>query len=609
MPPWSLLRGRSLRTWRRFRRSTTTLGGVFCKSRAMTLPLHRPYDCAIELQSGANPPRGRIFSLSRPVREAMEKYLAESLAAGIIRPSSSLAGAGFFFMGKDGTLRPCIDYRGINAMTVRNWYPLPLMDTAFDLLQGTTVFTKLDLCNAYHLVRIKEGDEWKTAFNTPTGHWEYLVMPFGLTNAPAVFQTLVNDKHDKHDRHDKQVCFCLFRQHPLLLPGRSVSPGSHQEGHIRRVLQRLLENRLFMKAEKCVFSCTSTTFLGYIISAGSIAMDPEKVCAVEQWSQPGDRKSLQRFLGFTNFYRRFIRGYSSVAMPLTRLTSTKVRFTWGPEAEGVFQSLKGKFTSAPILFHPDPNRQFIVEVDASNTGLGAVLSQRSAGDAKVHPCAFYSHRLSPAKWNYDIGNKELLAVKLAIEECSQWLEGARVPFLVWTDHKNFEYLHSAKRLNSRQARWALFFSRFDFHLAYRPGSKNVKPDALSRVFDPEDKTEALKTILRPEVFVHATGVDIEQEVREAAGTEAAVSGCLDGRQFVPGQSRAKVLQWGHASRLSGHPGNTSTLTFIQRKFWWPGMRGDVEEFVAACLVCAQAKVPHQSPQGLLQPLPIPHCLW
>ena len=578
------------------------LGEVFCKSRATTLPPHRPYDCAIELQPGAVPPRGRIFSLSRPERAAMEKYLAESLAAGIIRPSSSPAGAGFFFVGKkDGTLRPCIDYRGINAMTVRNRYPLPLMDSAFELLQGATVFTKLDLRNAYHLVRIREGDEWKTAFNTPTGHWEYLVMPFGLTNAPAVFQTLVNDiLGDMLNR------FVFVYLDDILIFSQDAQ--SHQ-GHVRKVLQRLLENRLFVKAEKCTFSCTSTTFLGYIISAGSIAMDPEKVRAVEQWPNPTDRKSLQRFLGFANFYRRFIRNYSSTAAPLTRLTSPKVKFIWSPETEAAFRGLKGRFTSAPILINPDPERQFIVEVDASNTGVGAVLSQRSAGDAKVHPCAFYSHRLSPAERNYDIGNKELLAVKLAIEEWRQWLEGAKVPFLVWTDHKNLEYLHSAKRLNSRQARWALFFSRFDFHLAYRPGTKNVKPDALSRMFEPEDRTETPETILRPEVFINATGVDIEQEVREAAGTEAAPSGCPDGRQFVPSQSRAKVLQWGHASRLSGHPGNNRTLTFIQRKFWWPGMRGDIVDFVAACSVCAQAKSPHQSPQGLLQPLPIPHRPW
>ena len=432
-------------------------------------------------------------------------------------------------------------------------------------------------------------------------------MPFGLTNAPAVFQTLVNNVLG--DMINKSVF--VYLDDILIF---SQDARSHQ-GHVRKVLQCLLENRLFVKAEKCQFSCSTTAFLGYIITAGSIGMDPEKVRAVEQWPTPTNRKALQRFLGFANFYHRFIRNYSSIAAPLTRLTSTKVRFTWEPEAEEAFRNLKGRFTSAPILVHPDPERQFIVEVDASNTGVGAVLSQRLAGDAKVHPCAFYSHKLSPAEQNYDFGNKEIiclesleiLAVKLAIEEWRQWLEGSRVPFQVWTDHKNLEYLHSAKRLNSRQARWALIFSRYDFHLAYRPGLKNVKPDALSRMFEPDDRVKAPETILRPEVFLHAVVVDIERQVREAAGTEAAPSRCPDGRQFVPRQW--EVLQWGHASRLSGHPGNNRTLTFIQRKFWWPGMREDVVNFVAACSVCTQAKVPHQSPQGLLQPLPIPHRPW
>ena len=167
---------------------------VFCKSRATCLPPHRPYDCAIKLKSGTTPPRGRLFSMSRPETAAMEKYLSESLTAGIICPSSSPTGAGFFFVGKkDGSLRPCIECRGSNEITVKNPYPLPLMTSAFELLQGASVFTMLDLRNDYHLVCIREGDEWKTAFNTPTGYWEYLVMPFGLTNAPAVFQTLIND--------------------------------------------------------------------------------------------------------------------------------------------------------------------------------------------------------------------------------------------------------------------------------------------------------------------------------------------------------------------------------------------------------------------------------
>ncbi len=161
---------------------------VFSKSRAASLPPHRPYDCAIELVPGMSPPKGRLYSLSVPESEAMEKYISDSLTAGFIRPSSSPAGAGFFFVTKkDGSLRPCIDYRGLNNITVKNTYPLPLMSSAFERLQGASIFTKLDLRNAYHLVRIREGDEWKTVFNTPREHFEYLVMPFGLSNSPAVF--------------------------------------------------------------------------------------------------------------------------------------------------------------------------------------------------------------------------------------------------------------------------------------------------------------------------------------------------------------------------------------------------------------------------------------
>ncbi len=170
------------------------LRAVFSRSRATSLPPHRPYDCSIDLLPGTIPPHGKLYSLSAPEREALEKYLTESLAAEIIIPSSSPAGAGFFFVKKkDGSLRPCIDYRGLNDITVKNRYPLLLISSAFEILQGAKIFTKLDLRNAYHLVCIKEGDEWKTAFNMPVGHFEYRVLPFGLVSAPAVFQALVND--------------------------------------------------------------------------------------------------------------------------------------------------------------------------------------------------------------------------------------------------------------------------------------------------------------------------------------------------------------------------------------------------------------------------------
>lgn len=451
------------------------LGEAFSKQRALSLPPHRPYDCAIDLRSGAPLPSSRLYRLSRPEHEAMEKYLSESLASGLITPSSSPVGAGFFFVKKkDGTLRPCIDYRGLNDITVRNKYSLPLLDAAFAPLQRARFFTKLDLRNAYHLVRIREGDEWKTAFKTPIGHFEYRVMPFGLTNAPAVFQALVNDVL----RDMLRKYLFVYIDDILIF---SETEEEHVQ-HVRSVLRRLLENSLFVKAEKCEFHKDSVSFLGFIVRQGELLPDPAKIQAVAEWPTPSTRKQLQRFLGFANFYRRFVRDYSKVAAPLTELTSTLRPFIWTREAEAAFSHLKVLFSTAPVLSHPDPTRQFVVEVDASDTGVGAVLSQRSAADGKLHPCAFFSRRLSQAERNYDVGNRELLALVLALQEWRHWLEGAAERFLVWMDHKNLSYLHGAKRLNSRQARWALFLGRFEFTLTYRPGSKNAKPDALSRQF-------------------------------------------------------------------------------------------------------------------------------
>ncbi len=286
-------------------------------------------------------------------------------------------------------------------------------------------------------------------------------MPFGLSNSPAVFQALVNDV--LRDMVDQFIYVYLD---DILIFSSSLQ--EHVQ-HVRRVLQRLLENGLFVKAEKCDFHAQSVSFLGYIISSEGMCMDPDKVKAVMDWPSPDSRKALQRFLGFANFYRRFIRNFSQLAAPLTALTSPRTTFRWSDTAETVFANLKSRFSSAPILVTPDPTRQFVVEVDASEVGVGAVLSQRTSSDDKMHPCAFFSHRLSPAERNYDIGNRELLAVKLALEEWRHWLEGSGVPFIVWTDHKNLEYIRSAKRLNSRQARWALFFRTFWFYSLVPPG--------------------------------------------------------------------------------------------------------------------------------------------
>ncbi|XP_067231400.1 uncharacterized protein brd8a isoform X2 [Chanodichthys erythropterus] len=379
--------------------------------------------------------------------------------------------------------------------------------------------------------------------------------------------------------------------------------------HVRQVLQRLLENQLYVKAEKCVFHMESVSFLGYIISADGIKADPAKVRAVAEWPTPDSRKALQRFLGFANFYRRFVRNFSQVAAPLTALTSTKVPFKWNSKAQGAFDILKSRFISAPVLSFPDPERQFIVEVDASEVGVGAVLSQRSPRDGKVHPCAYFSHRLSPAERNYDIGNRELLAVRLALGEWRHWLEGSTQPFLVWTDHKNLEYVRSAKRLNSRQARWALFFGRFNFTLSYCPGSKNVKPDALSRLFGAPGGGAPADTIVPREMVVGSLSWGIEKRVEEAVREREVPRECPEGRLFVPAGLCPEVLWWGHSSKLACHPGVRRLLSAIRQRFWWPSMAQDVRQFVLACSVCAQNKSSNQPPIGLLHPLPIPSRPW
>ncbi|KAK3532161.1 hypothetical protein QTP86_009047 [Hemibagrus guttatus] len=295
---------------------------VFCPKKASKLPPHRPWDCAINLIPGEPVPRGMIYSLSLPEEKAMEEYIMEVLAQGYIRLSTSPAASSFFFMAKkDGGLRPCIDYRSLNKITVKFRYPLPLVPVALECLRGATVFTKLDLHSAYNLIQKRERDEWKTAFVTPTGHYEYLVMPYGLVNAPSVFQDFMHEV-----LRDFLHKFVLVYIDDILIYSRSIA--DHQR-HIMEVLHRLRTYHLFLKAEKCLFHQPLVQFLGYVIDRSGVRMDEKKVAAVHDWASPTSVKELQRFLGFANFYCRFIRGYSSITSPLTNLLRNKPKaLTW-----------------------------------------------------------------------------------------------------------------------------------------------------------------------------------------------------------------------------------------------------------------------------------------
>ncbi|KAK3563471.1 hypothetical protein QTP86_030077 [Hemibagrus guttatus] len=548
---------------------------VFCKERAARLPAHQPWDCAIDLLPNASPPRGRVYPVSLPESKTMEEYIETALAAGHIRPSTSSAAASFFFMGKkDGGLRPCIDYRGLNAITVPYPYPLPLVPAALEQLRGARIFTKLDLRSAYNLVRIRKGDEWKTAFHTTHGHYEYRVIAY-------IDDILVY----------------------------SNSPEEHVR-HVREVLSRLQRHHLYVKLEKCEFHRTTVTFLGYVISQRGMEMDAVKVRSVTEWPAPTTIRELQRFLGFANFYRRFIRNYSTVAGPLTSLLRGKPkRLSWTDQARAAFQQLKDCFTSAPILRHPDPDLPFVVEVDASSSGLGAILSQRHGEPGKLHPCAFYSRKLTAAEANYDVGNRELLAIKAALEEWRHWLEGARHPFQVLTDHRNLEYLRGAKRLNPRQARWALFFTRFRFMVTYRPGSKNGKADALSRRFETASDPVLVEPILPATAFLAPVRWNLVEEIQRSHADDPPPAGCPPTKIFVPPPFRLQVMQWIHEAPSSGHPGIRRPTQLVHRCFWWLSLASDVEGYVRSCPTCAQARTSRQLPEGLLEPLPIPQRPW
>ncbi len=368
-----------------------------------------------------------------------------------------------FVAKKDGGLRPCIDYRALNKITVKFRYPLPLVPAALEQLRGARIFTKLDLHSAYNLIRIREGEEWKTAFVTPTGHYEYRVMPYGIANAPSVFQDFMHEvlREFLHQ-------FVLVYIDDILIYSRGEA--EHRQ-HVAEVLQRLRKNNLFLKAEKFSFHQSSVKFLGYLIDQEGIKMDEGKVTTIQDWPMPTSIKEIQRFLGFTIYKPKSL--------------------SWTPSAMKSFNILKETFITAPILVHPDPSKAFVVEVDASTTGVGAVLSQQQGNPAKLHPCAFFSCKLSPAEKNYDIGNRELLAIKLALEEWRHWLEGTQEPFIVLTDHKNLEYLREAKRLNPRQARWAC-----SSHASISPSHTDQDPGIWKRMRYPVS-THPKRTTMSP----------------------------------------------------------------------------------------------------------------
>ena len=448
---------------------------VFSKSDASSLPLHRPYDLKIHLEEGAEPPIGRMYSLSETEMTALRQFLDENLRNGFVRPSNSSHGAPILFVKKkDGSLRLCVDFRGLNKISKKDRYPLPLICDLLDSPGKARIYTKIDLRHAYHLVRIREGDEWKTTFRTKYGSFEWLVMPFGLSNAPGAFQRFMNDVFA--DMLD--VCVVVYLDNILIY---SSDKATHRK-QVKEVLRRLRKHGLYAKPEKCEFDRESVEYLGYILSPAGLTMASDKIQTIQDWPEPRRVKDIQSFLDFANFYRRFIYNFSDITVPLTRLTRKNVPFLFGDAEREAFNYLKSAFSSAPILTHWIPDRPIIVETDASDYALAAILSIELE-NGEIHPVAFHSRSFNPTELNYDVHDKELFAIFEAFRIWCHYLDGSAAPVDVVTDHKNLEYFSTTKILNRRQARWAEYLCQFNIIIRFRPGKLGAKPDALTRRWD------------------------------------------------------------------------------------------------------------------------------
>jgi hypothetical protein len=491
------------------------------------------------IETIGEPPHGPIYNLSQEELRVLREYLDNALTMGWIRESESPAGSPILFVPKsDGTLRLCVDYRGLNKITIKNRYPLPLISEILDRLSEAKVFTKLDLVNAYHRIAIHPDDVWKTAFRTRYGHFEYAVMPFGLTNAPATFQAWINKALAGYIDD-----FCIVYLDDILI--FSKNPEEHKE-HLEKVLKRLQQYALYCNQKKCLFFQEQVNFLGYVVTPEGVEMDQSRIATVAEWPTPRSYRDVQIFIGFANFYRRFIHRYSRIIAPLTGLFKgskkgvQKAPWQWPPECEKAFTKIKEAFTKAPLLRHFDPSKRSRVETDASISAVAGVLSQ-IGDDGHWHPIAFYSQKLDETQSRYETHDQELMAIVEAFRHWRHYLEGVSEPTQVLSDHQSLMAFMNTKKLSRRQARWAMELNGYDLEIKHQAGKRNPA-DGPSRRPDYVSESDAntydipLKNLQRKlelELHVHSAqakgGKKVVRE-RDAAGNR--VPGPSDEAQVV-----------------------------------------------------------------------------
>ncbi|GKV29618.1 hypothetical protein SLEP1_g38525 [Rubroshorea leprosula] len=499
--------------------------------------------------------------LQRQVKELMEK--------GLVKESISPCAMHVLLVPKkDGTWRMCVDSRAVNKITIKYRFPIPRLDDMLDQLHGATVFSKIDLRSGYHQIRMRPGDEWKTAFKTRDGLYEWTIMPFGLSNAPSTFMRLMN-----HVFQPFIGKFVVVYFDDILV--YSKNEQEHLD-HLRQVFEVLREQKLYANLKKCSFLTTSVTFLGYIITAQRIKMDPSKIDAIVNWPTPTSMHDVRSFHGLASFYRRFIKNFSSIVASITDSLKGD-KFSWSDKAQQSFEELKRKLTETSVLALPNFDLMFEVDCDASNVGIGAVLSQ----EALEH-------------WSHYLLSKE---------------------FILHSDHEALKHLNSQQKISCRHAAWSEFLQAYPFLLKYKSGVQNRVADALSH-------RHALLTSLQMKVI----GFEVIKELYEDDPDFSNIWQATSNQAFqqyhrqqdylfkgnrlcVPRCSLRDSIIWeAHNGGLAGHFGRDKTLALVKESFYWPKLEQNVIRHIQRCKVCHQAKTINQN-TGLYLPLPIPTSPW
>jgi len=619
---------------------------VFSKRASDEMPPHRgPTDHKIELTEPNNLGHTPLWRQTTDELLAIKQYLVDNLAKGFIVPSKAPFASPVLFVKKpDGSLRFCVDYRRLNLISKRDQHPLPLIDETLARISGAKIFTKLDIRQAFYRIRMHPDSEELTTFRTRYGTYKYKILPFGLSSGPATYQRYMNEV-----LFDYLDDFCTAYLDDILIYSDNVL---EHEIHVSKVLARLREAGLQVDIKKTEFHVTRTKFLGFIISTSGLEVDPDKIATITQWEYPDSVRGIQSFLGFCNFYRRFIKDYSRVAAPLNRLTGKGVPFKFDRDCAAAFKELQQLLTTAPILCHYQPSLKTQVETDASDGVIAGIMSQEHP-NGNWMPVGYFSKTMSPAELNYQIHDKEMLAIVKSFQQWRADLASTKNEIRVWTDHKALEYFMTTKQLNQRQARWAEILSEFYFKICYRPGKQNEKADTLTRRGYETEAQDHAKHANRTQILLPADKLDPQivkdldrwsregpliapievldslalidnilrqnknsatlDDSRKAAerGDQAWTlnNGLLlyDSRLIVPNVDnlRTQLIQEIHDQVSSAHPGKSKTISVISRQFYWKGLRSDVERYITNCHACRRASVPRDKTPGFLHPLPIP----